>query len=1730
MKMSKGKKRFLISSVAIVLIGAIFATTLMHDSKEIEAKQNVLAGMETKYSTTNQVKVLEIVPTDSTYTFNHFGNRTFNVNAELGYFMPQGGDKDVGQFIYNGGQSGSPGTDTAPENPLIVSKGAAHGEITSLGTNPDAFKAHIYNMYLYGLIKPDGADQGWNTGYSDYPIYCRTGYFSQYQSQTYGNRISGRLVNGAYKPNTTGTGKYDIIAGYCVSANSTPKKNTIKYIDTTGGSVSYNDVAIDTSRLTLPTLTDGTQLITENASGTGNLDFEESQGRIEFEAENQMYKGYSNDDLYFSSSNQSVFLNGDWWNEYVMGDLKTYEASGNETPYRVKKATDVGVDDIDWADLIYISGTNERYVNATSDISQEVMLKIYNDEINYKHKAVMMDCLVYDSASTTNISQLAKLLWQSDQAAVYNESEMNSKDWFEKTTDAAGEDVHNLKDTALTDPDFQAFINANMKSTATGNGNFVTGNTYVYNHHVADFVKSKSQIDALDNIANGDFATPYTGTVVSQGLSAVSAYIEKNNKESMTSQMSNVITPAVCIQYILVNDGTLTAMSSTLRVLEIQPVPAYLFNPERGQVAFATLNDYKDVAGEDPYKNAYNNRIKFIDEYLPEFYKVSYTEVDKNTHQPTTKINLTKAGAISFTSMTVAEFNAHNEDLIENYDVIYIGDETTRNGSFLYYDRGDGNGLSTKEWNETDKKYTQTTTKYIPHYNDSTLEGAIYYNIGDTVSTFKNRRYAGNLALTGWLDGEDRGGDDPSGLVTVRYSGRDITKDKLKKCKEFIDSGKLVLVAENLMGTPDGAIKNTQINPTIVDNVTGDSHGRVDNSSNLYELLAYGLGKTYDYTDGTYKYTANAAASAEDPLLRNVVAVSDIIQNFVDKETLAEFVSAETITLNIEKRPKAYAATGVNSKGIITGEAYLDTLDENTGLRYLEYVFSISSASEKASLEGYEVSLYVDVNKDGKFSKTTERVQDVSIRTTATGVEAPRNADNSYRLDPNQSYTMVRYIPDDYCGLLHWKLDIQSRNVSYLHDSQDGYTMVQSKDANAKKVVKILQITNNASNLDLEGCLYNTRVNGEGVTDNSRCLWGAYIDGVIDYDVYIRTITVSEFETTFNIKYNEYKEACRTSGTTPLPVDKYATEVFFEEFVVQNAGTELDKTTNQPLDFEECPLEHTTPGGGDYAATQVKASELRSKGEENVVGVNMLVCGFGDAYTAFGDANALTAVSEFIDSGKPVLTTHDFLMYRINHKQSRSLRNQFGMDIYGASLNLASENGKTLFYKAWALDDAISPSGNGATYLHSALSYTRSADAAAFSLIESTGKEVAYQPNSMRNKTVPQTQGFSNSVIDSSRSSAASPYSWINADAAAGGSDRFDYPFGDYYQSYNVQKINDGQITTYPYSLGDFTTVTTHSQWFTLDLTSDLDDDGESDVVVWYALGATGVSGHGKDPYSDSVGASLDPANGFYIYNDGNITYTGAGHAALSYAGKDEVQLFVNTLLAAFEVGVSAPSASFYETTDINAKPISTIVVPYDGIVTKSNTPDSSILKKKNESEYMYKFVDPNTDSKYSLADGTVVYYRIGDYNFVRGTKDIGIRYYLQVPNVLTDENGKRTYKMPNGDVLDVKTITVNNTSVSVVDISGRVKTYQVKNHVLDTSAAMKIYMPDHQLTGVKSEETYGIYLPMDLLNKNSDFTIIMEAETTITSISTAGNEKYTKTKPVYIPLTVTKADLLDLD
>lgn len=206
----------------------------------------------------------------------------------------------------------------------------------------------------------------------------------------------------------------------------------------------------------------------------------------------------------------------------------------------------------------------------------------------------------------------------------------------------------------------------------------------------------------------------------------------------------------------------------------------------------------------------------------------------------------------------------------------------------------------------------------------------------------------------------------------------------------------------------------------------------------------------------------------------------------------------------------------------------------------------------------------------------------------------------------------------------------------------------------------------------------------------------------------------------------------------------------------------------------------------------------------------------------------------------------------------------------------------------------------------------------------------------------------------------------------------WDYHFETIYNSgkdssSRVSQVNTGQITEYPYKIDEsFDTTLSHPQYMQLNLDTDSRDENDNDdIVVWYTLGK-------KTEWSDGYYAAveMDVRNNYFIYNKGNVTYTGSGH---QYVTSDmEMKLFVNTLVASYRTGMHAPRALYKENEWDTSATITSMYIPYDPEVNDGNGGflDEALpvhfyttnvnLQNTNELLYVKYYVD-GTESDYTI-------------------------------------------------------------------------------------------------------------------------------------------------------------------
>jgi hypothetical protein len=382
-----------------------------------------------------------------------------------------------------------------------------------------------------------------------------------------------------------------------------------------------------------------------------------------------------------------------------------------------------------------------------------------------------------------------------------------------------------------------------------------------------------------------------------------------------------------------------------------------------------------------------------------------------------------------------------------------------------------------------------------------------------------------------------------------------------------------------------------------------------------------------------------------------------------------------------------------------------------------------------------------------------------------------------------------------------------------------------------------------------------------------------------------------------------------------------------------------------------------------YQANKMSETELKTK----LDGKDMLILGYANVYGMYeGDNNyGLTAdvaekVTNYIKSGKAVLFTHDTTSLHNKYIQSPASNSQYwgyffntvvrdavGLDRYGVTsptFGLTNNIPSTLtsLRDRSIYNDFVS---SGYSKIGNNKSTSDTKIKTAVDALEQSGYSVAYKPKS---RTVDAKGNISKELVSQTQGA-------INV--------RLEQSSG--YNSTNwVSQVNKGQITTFPFNINtksfcnitdakyntatDYLHIgTTHEQYYQLNMNS-------NDIAVWFCL-ADGVY---NSKYKN------DGVNAYYIYNRGNITYSGAGHDPQNVT-TEEAELFVNTMIAAYRSAATAPTMEF-ESTD--AKAITSQLLPVD-------------------------INNSGTSQTVTAAENTRVYFKINDANLV-ASKIINAKFY----------------------------------------------------------------------------------------------------------------------------------------
>lgn len=473
---------------------------------------------------------------------------------------------------------------------------------------------------------------------------------------------------------------------------------------------------------------------------------------------------------------------------------------------------------------------------------------------------------------------------------------------------------------------------------------------------------------------------------------------------------------------------------------------------------------------------------------------------------------------------------------------------------------------------------------------------------------------------------------------------------------------------------------------------------------------------------------------------------------------------------------------------------------------------------------------------------------------------------------------------------------------------------------------------------------------------------------------------------------------------------------------------------------------------------------------------DMLMLGFTDMYLTTLTGNTtngerLQAILDFVKDGKCVLFSHDNTSWWNGPYQDNTLnmaiRDMTGLDRYGVSIGRGT----------------IGSAAEGNNYIRGGQSIEKDSKEAleqylfAGGIGEKYSRDVAYKVNSDQRVMVSETQavtycGNVNNILgeDKNEFMYLKPFN-------SGVRNNWNRWWGT--EPCRVEKVNSGAITDYPYKLPDTIEVAaTHGQYYQLDLESDTDGDGEGDIAVWYCLNSSNRGINRDDIYDFSPN---DVRNNYYIYNRGNVTYTGMGHRTTG--SEEEIKLFINTMIAAYRVGVKSPQIRIVENAqDLTEK--SYDVIPYDEAVSEE--------QKESGRVPVYR-----------------IYFQAKDNNFISNSaKKISYRLLLE-ENTGTEE------------------IFAGGEKIKVIN-----KTQDWRVHHSVTGAEVPVGddpgdNPDRGITGgsLENAAVYYVDVPVTLLDGKDSFRLYVEVQSTVTK-----NGKDNVSAKVYDTITVNKLQLFDLD
>lgn len=986
-----------------------------------------------------------------------------------------------------------------------------------------------------------------------------------------------------------------------------------------------------------------------------------------------------------------------------------------------------------------------------------------------------------------------------------------------------------------------------------------------------------SACQMLQNLLNG-------GDIKKTDMSSNGLWTNNITSDAFEDDDTSSLSYIRAVKYILQQPS----YTPKLRILEIEPCDQYIY-------------------GSQGWKTYYQSLFPW---YHPQSGEASWLD-DENLIEVTTMPTWEFIGSTGQYDYDAKDANGNwkrlstesSDDLIAKYDLIIIGSKQDASNGLNGYN------------------------KYKNGHSDSSvdLKNLIYVSVGGTLN---------NDNMTEWSQTKY------SEYMDIRYSGNDITLKKLLELEDFLKAGKPIVVDSGLY--KDGVVDTD----------------KVDCDSKLYDLLTWkDTGKTSDGSDRNAQENIFVHGSIPTAKMKSLISKNTCRIEFYEAGYPVEYGYTTYEDLNNgERMSYNYAGKSDTAEGVIVNEIYQGK--NSNGTATLTYHFYIAGNAS----DTYNAYLNIDLDGDGVYGGSLKEHSEVDNMNTSMGYAGTKEAyaydtteqalyltiydekwnklgttnPNSHDFRPleaNTEYYATRNIPSSQQGIIPWKLEVQSRTNEYLRSSAIDYTAVYNKD-NQEKIM-VLQMS-------LRGSMDSDNFVKKDMWGHSSSFTAFTKDSIVvksgeSYqDFEARRISNGGIPETNSQLYNQM------SNNQKQTVAKF--ETYLEP--VQ----EFDVTIQFMFNKDWYQLFGVTKDSGpEYEQALANWKAFLSE-------YDMLVFGFVDQNCFTNDTVFAEGVKDFVAQGKSMMLSHDTIS-GTDLKTIGTTKNEYGK--YNAWLRSIAGQRRAYFnkqangtYEKSYTD--VKVNGNTITNVSNTnlndtnkRNYLGMWSAAIDGDFVDKDAYKEYNGNYYANEW-PDNSTFMGLYAQKQHSSSiADRVSTNGASLSVGWANK------DSWSTSFVKLTNNGQITSYPYKLDDVIEVLqTHTQYFQLDLEYQQDGDvnvwfnlsdrNDSEVQAFYDKDGKLSASDTPDTCSSKINMysarDQDCRNSFYIYNKGNITYTGSGHGYTDYGSSknalmtdDEVKLFVNTMISAYRQPESEPFVQIDNSDAAASDGTSILYLDYDG-------------------------------------------------------------------------------------------------------------------------------------------------------------------------------------------------------